>query len=156
VKPATGRPCQCKGRDRLAPRVPLGRRRHCEGSIRDEARDLFAPVYRWFNEGFDTLDLKQALSRDVAREIRHRVAELLPRLRQSCAMLIAARTSKDFACCSRATASARSKYAFGRVRNRRLERDFPGHATDLGLAPSLLGCFHPVIAAPIPHQASSN
>ena len=27
---------------------------------RDEARDLLAPVYRWFTEGFDTLDLKQA------------------------------------------------------------------------------------------------
>jgi predicted ATPase len=27
---------------------------------RDEARDLLAPVYDWFTEGFDTLDLKQA------------------------------------------------------------------------------------------------
>jgi predicted ATPase len=27
---------------------------------RDEARDLLAPVYDWFAEGFDTLDLKQA------------------------------------------------------------------------------------------------
>jgi predicted ATPase len=27
---------------------------------RDEARDLLAPVYSWFTEGFDTLDLKQA------------------------------------------------------------------------------------------------
>jgi predicted ATPase len=26
----------------------------------DEARDLLAPVYDWFTEGFDTLDLKQA------------------------------------------------------------------------------------------------
>jgi predicted ATPase len=26
----------------------------------DEARDLLAPVYGWFTEGFDTLDLKQA------------------------------------------------------------------------------------------------
>jgi predicted ATPase len=25
---------------------------------RDEARDLLAPVYGWFTEGFDTLDLK--------------------------------------------------------------------------------------------------
>jgi hypothetical protein len=25
----------------------------------DEARDLLAPVYRWFTEGFDTLDLKE-------------------------------------------------------------------------------------------------
>jgi tetratricopeptide (TPR) repeat protein len=27
---------------------------------RDEARDLLAPVYSWFTEGFDTLDLKEA------------------------------------------------------------------------------------------------
>jgi predicted ATPase len=27
---------------------------------RDEVRDLLAPVYDWFTEGFDTLDLKQA------------------------------------------------------------------------------------------------
>jgi predicted ATPase len=28
----------------------------------DEARDLLAPVYGWFTEGFDTLDLKEAKS----------------------------------------------------------------------------------------------
>jgi predicted ATPase len=27
---------------------------------RDEARELLAPVYGWFSEGFDTLDLKDA------------------------------------------------------------------------------------------------
>jgi predicted ATPase len=27
---------------------------------RDEARDLLAPVYGWFTEGFDTPDLKEA------------------------------------------------------------------------------------------------
>jgi hypothetical protein len=27
---------------------------------RDEARDLLAPVYGWFTESFDTLDLKEA------------------------------------------------------------------------------------------------
>ena len=27
---------------------------------RDEARDFLAPVYAWFTEGFQTLDLKQA------------------------------------------------------------------------------------------------
>ena len=27
---------------------------------RDEARSLLAPVYGWFTEGFDTLDLKEA------------------------------------------------------------------------------------------------
>ena len=26
----------------------------------DKARDLLAPVYGWFTEGFDTLDLKEA------------------------------------------------------------------------------------------------
>ena len=27
---------------------------------RDEARDLLVPIYGWFTEGFDTLDLKDA------------------------------------------------------------------------------------------------
>ncbi|MGB7464906.1 MAG: hypothetical protein WBW14_18580, partial [Candidatus Acidiferrum sp.] len=27
---------------------------------RDEARELLAPVYGWFTEGFDTFDLKEA------------------------------------------------------------------------------------------------
>jgi hypothetical protein len=27
---------------------------------RDGARELLAPVYGWFTEGFDTLDLKEA------------------------------------------------------------------------------------------------
>ena len=27
---------------------------------RDQARDVLAPVYGWFTEGFDTLDLKEA------------------------------------------------------------------------------------------------
>ena len=27
---------------------------------REEARDLLSPVYGWFTEGFDTLDLKEA------------------------------------------------------------------------------------------------
>jgi predicted ATPase len=31
-----------------------------EQSRRSEARDLLAPVYRWFSEGFDTADLKEA------------------------------------------------------------------------------------------------
>ena len=34
---------------------------------REEARDLLAPVYGWFTEGFDTLDLKEAKS--VARRV---------------------------------------------------------------------------------------
>ena len=27
---------------------------------RDQARELLAPIYGWFTEGFDTLDLKEA------------------------------------------------------------------------------------------------
>ena len=33
---------------------------HVDQGKRDEARDLLAPVYGWFTEGFDTLDLKEA------------------------------------------------------------------------------------------------
>jgi predicted ATPase len=39
---------------------------------RDEARELLAPVYGWFTEGFDTLDLKEAkalLERDLEPEL---------------------------------------------------------------------------------------
>jgi predicted ATPase len=32
----------------------------CDQGKRNEARDLLAPVYGWFTEGFDTLDLKEA------------------------------------------------------------------------------------------------
>ena len=32
----------------------------CDQGQRDKARDLLAPVYGWFTEGFDTLDLKDA------------------------------------------------------------------------------------------------
>jgi predicted ATPase len=35
-------------------------RRWRDRGKRDEARELLAPVYGWFTEGFDTLDLKQA------------------------------------------------------------------------------------------------
>jgi predicted ATPase len=31
-----------------------------EHGRRGEARDLLAPVYGWFTEGFDTADLKEA------------------------------------------------------------------------------------------------
>jgi len=31
-----------------------------EQGKRDEARELLAPVYGWFTEGFDTLDLREA------------------------------------------------------------------------------------------------
>jgi predicted ATPase len=33
----------------------------CEAEInRDEARELLAPVYGWFTEGFETRDLREA------------------------------------------------------------------------------------------------
>jgi hypothetical protein len=32
----------------------------CDQGKREEARDLLAPVYGWFTEGFDTRDLKKA------------------------------------------------------------------------------------------------
>jgi predicted ATPase len=32
----------------------------CDQRKRDQARELLAPVYGWFTEGFDTPDLKQA------------------------------------------------------------------------------------------------
>jgi predicted ATPase len=40
---------------------------------RDAARDLLAPVYGWFTEGFDTLDLKEAAS--LLNELTSRAAE---------------------------------------------------------------------------------
>ena len=39
--------------------VSLARLWHDQGR-RAEARDLLAPVYGWFTEGFDTADLKEA------------------------------------------------------------------------------------------------
>ena len=39
----------------------LARLRHSQGKT-SEARDLLAPVYGWFTEGFDTADLKEAKS----------------------------------------------------------------------------------------------
>jgi predicted ATPase len=35
-------------------------RLHRDQGRRAEARDLLAPVYGWFTEGFDTRDLKEA------------------------------------------------------------------------------------------------
>jgi predicted ATPase len=32
----------------------------CDQGKRQQARELLAPVYGWFTEGFDTLDLKDA------------------------------------------------------------------------------------------------
>jgi predicted ATPase len=39
--------------------MSMARLWHDQGK-RDEARDLLAPIYGWFTEGFDTLDLKEA------------------------------------------------------------------------------------------------
>jgi predicted ATPase len=39
--------------------ISLARLRR-DQSKRNEARDLLAPVYGWFTEGFDTADLKEA------------------------------------------------------------------------------------------------
>ena len=39
--------------------ISVARLRRDQGK-RDEARDLLAPVYGWFSEGFDTFDLKEA------------------------------------------------------------------------------------------------
>ena len=39
--------------------MSLARLRRDRGK-RDEARNLLDPVYGWFTEGFDTLDLKEA------------------------------------------------------------------------------------------------
>ena len=39
--------------------MSLARLRRDQGRP-DQARDLLAPVYGWFTQGFDTLDLKEA------------------------------------------------------------------------------------------------
>ena len=39
--------------------MSMARLRRDQGK-RDEARDLLTPVYSWFTDGFDTLDLKEA------------------------------------------------------------------------------------------------
>jgi hypothetical protein len=39
--------------------VALNRLWRDQGKVR-ETRELLAPVYAWFTEGFDTLDLKEA------------------------------------------------------------------------------------------------
>ncbi len=39
--------------------IRRARLRHLQGKT-IEARDLLAPLYGWFTEGFDTVDLKEA------------------------------------------------------------------------------------------------
>ena len=55
---AVARKQQAKSREVLAA-MSLARLWRDQGK-RDEARDLLAPVYGWFTEGFDTRDLKEA------------------------------------------------------------------------------------------------
>ena len=59
-------------------------------------------------------------------------------------MLIAARSSQDFACCCTRNRERTLEigFRFSRIRLGRHQRDFSGHAMDLGLAPPFLGCFH--------------
>jgi predicted ATPase len=47
------------GSEKLRAAMSLARLWRDQGK-RNEARALLAPVYGWFTEGFDTLDLKQA------------------------------------------------------------------------------------------------
>jgi predicted ATPase len=45
----------------FSPAYPLSAKtRWMNGKVRREARDLLAPIYGWFTEGFDTLSLKEA------------------------------------------------------------------------------------------------
>ena len=48
---------------------------------RRQARDLLAPVYGWFTEGFDTLDLKEA--KTLLDELALRLHKMSARLRRS-------------------------------------------------------------------------
>ena len=59
-------------------------------------------------------------------------------------MLIAARSSQDFACCCTRDRerALEIRFRFRRIRLRRLKRDFAGDAMNLGFAPPFLGCFH--------------
>ena len=41
----------------------------------EEASDLLAPIYNWFSEGFDTLDLKEA--KKLLDELQHAPATQL-------------------------------------------------------------------------------
>jgi predicted ATPase len=45
---------------------------------RNEARDLLTPVYNWFTEGFDTLDLKEA--KTLLHELEHDPEKTCPGL----------------------------------------------------------------------------
>ena len=51
---------------------------------RQQARDLLAPVYGWFTEGFDTIDLKEvkALLEELAK-LHYKKPDILRRLFRS-------------------------------------------------------------------------
>jgi hypothetical protein len=48
---------------------------HAQGR-RDEARDLLAPVYGWFTEGFDTLDLLARRAGGITLRMTRRLPSL--------------------------------------------------------------------------------
>jgi predicted ATPase len=48
--------------------ISLARLWRAQGKAQ-QARDLLAPVYGWFTEGFDTRDLKEAKALVLAREV---------------------------------------------------------------------------------------
>ena len=58
-------------------------------------------------------------------------------------MLIAARSSHDFACCltRNCERALEIRFCFGRIGLGRLQRDFSGNPIDLGFVPFFLGCF---------------
>jgi hypothetical protein len=50
---------QCASFGSCAPRTSIARQWRDQGKCA-QAHDLFAPIYGWFTEGFDTTDLKDA------------------------------------------------------------------------------------------------
>jgi hypothetical protein len=60
-KPISSALYRSRGRSKPNPgnSAPPARLRRDQGK-RQEARNLLAPIYDWFTEGFDTLDLKEA------------------------------------------------------------------------------------------------
>jgi predicted ATPase len=59
VRVGFGRPCRNVLRYKLRAAMSMARLWRDHGKPQ-QARELLAPVYGWFTEGFDTLDLKEA------------------------------------------------------------------------------------------------
>ncbi len=64
------------------------------------ARDLLAPIYGWFTEGFDTADLQEAkaLLEELARQIwreQHVVDTHRPRMLSSISILVKKITTRN-------------------------------------------------------------